>query len=480
MNLTPNKKMKHPVYKIAAMALLVLPAFSAPVFAQENAPSPQAPVQPAPAAQRTVSQTSSYSYATPAYAAVSTDGNVYYQGMQQDSAYRKKMQKLQEQMRDLQKEMSSLRVEESRKASAEAQKRVAERMKDNQQRFKDIDKRFANKFQNFGQRFGSDRNEDLEKKVQSGDVKLKTKAYTKSYTIDANDKLQIDNSFGKITVNVWNKNEIKVDVDIKAYADDDDKAKELLDLVNINDNKSNDGVSFTTRIGDEGHKNNFWGTMTSNGKTSVRKTIINYTVYMPSKNALTINNSYGAVILPELSGKLSINNSFGNLIAKALTNAGNEINVKYCDANIVSLNGCDLKVAFGSLNLESADKLNADIKYSPAKIGKLSTSANINMHFGDGLQIGNLDRNLKTLSIKSSYAPVKLSSLANDNADFDVTTQHGDFTYDNSNVNVTSKSPADGDRGYSSTKTYKGHIGKGSNDKVIIINTNSSYVKFDQ
>jgi hypothetical protein len=316
--------------------------------------------------------------------------------------------------------------------------------------------------------------------VQSGEIKLKTKAYAKSYTIDANDKLQIDNRFGKVTINVWNKNEIKVDVDIRAYADDDDKAKELLDLVNITDIKGNDGVSFTTKIGDDNHKNNFWVTMTSNGKTSVRKTIINYTVYMPAKNALTINNSYGAIVLPGLSGKLNITNSFGNLIAKALTNTGNEINVKYGNADIESLNGCDLNVSFGALNLLSADKLNAEIKYSPAKIGKLSTSATINVHFGEGLQITNLDKNLKTLSISSSYAPVKLGSLVNDNADFDITTRYGDFTYDNGNVNVTSKSPGDDERSYSSTKTYKGHIGKGNSDKVITIKTSFSNVKFDQ
>ena len=45
-----------------------------------------------------------------------------------------------------------------------------------------------------------------------------------------------------------------------------------------------------------------------------------------------------------------------------------------------------------------------------------------------GLQIGDIDKNMKTLSINSSYAPVKLGSLNGyENADFDVTTHYGRF-----------------------------------------------------
>ena len=101
--------MKHPVYKIAAMALLCLPAFNTPVFAQQNAPTLPAPPTPPtpPTASVYASSGNTYTYKSPAYAVVANGDVMYYQGGQQDSAYRKKMQKLQEQMRDLQREMSS-------------------------------------------------------------------------------------------------------------------------------------------------------------------------------------------------------------------------------------------------------------------------------------------------------------------------------------------------------------------------------------
>jgi hypothetical protein len=482
--------MKLKVYNLAAMALVCLATVGTKSYAQQSS-APSSPSTPtaaqAPASAYSFSTGPAMVYVTPpafnmSLAPLATlSSNYMGLDMIQDSAYRKKMLKLQEQMRDLQKEMSSLRTEEYKKASAERTKMYAERTKVYAESFKNFDKSFYTGQFNKAMgslRFNFDKTEDLDKKVASGDYKLKSKSYTKSYNVDANDKLQIENRYGKVTVNTWNKNEVKVDVEIRAYANEDDDAQKLLDQIKITDSKDNNNVSFVTNIGDENHKNNFWGTLTSNGKTTVRKAIVNYVVYMPAKSALTISNSFGAIVLPELSGKLNIKNSYGSLTTKSLSNPENVISVRFCDANIESLNGSDLKVDYGSLNLQWADKLTAEISHSPAKIGTISTSGTINLHYGDGLQINNLAKNLKTLSVNSQFAPVKLTSLANDNADFDVSVHYGGFTYNNG-VSVTSKSPEDS-KDWSSTQTYKGRIGKGNGDKVITIKSNYSSVKFDQ
>jgi len=501
--------MKQKVYNIAAMACLCLIALGGNSFAQQSTASSSStsstngtlavpPTPPATVGAVSINGLNSisgytaytppaqsvYSFQNGTLSPIASVNGVYYVdalGGSQDSTYLKKMKKLQDQMRDLQKEMNDTRLEENKKRVAEIQKRNAERQAEQQKKYAEAfalnDKKFSEKFTAVGVRLRNN-DADLDKKVQAGDIKLKTKSYSKAYPVDANDKLSIDNKFGKITVNAWNKNEVKVDVEIKAYGDDDDKATELLNMVSINDSKNGDGVSFTTKIDEGNNHNSWWGTMTNNGKTSVRKTVINYTVYMPSKNALTIANSYGAVVLPDMSGRIVLKNQFGNVSAKSLTNTGNDITVKYGDANIESLTGSDLNMQFGTLTLQSADRLNADLQYTPAKFGKLSNSATINARFGEGVQIGTLDRSLKTLQITSSYAPVKLMTLGD--ADFNVTTSYGGFTYDNNNVKVTSKSPSDEERNYSMTKTYKGQTGKGNSDKVITIKSSFSSVKFDQ
>lgn len=485
--------MKIRVYKIAAMAVIGLIGFSTKNYAQKAATAPApataphaivvSPDIPAPPVIPDVSFDMLAKLA-PLTTTLSTNlamdmSSLVDMGINQnDTTYKKKMQKLQAQMRELQKQMSTLRVDEIKKSSAEISKKYAEKSKMFAYNF---DKNFAGKFKDMGQnmRFNFEKSDaELDKKVQSGDVKLKSKTYSKSYPVDANDKLQIDNRYGKVTVNTWNKNEFKVDVEIKAYANDDDAAQKLLDQVNITDSKENSVVAFTTVIGDKDHsKTSFWTSWSSDGKASVNKTIINYTVYMPSKSALSITNHYGGTVLPDMNGRVTINSSYGSLVAKALTNTGNVINVKYGSADIESLIGSDLDVAYGSLNLQSADKLNADVSYGSAKIGRISTTGVINVKYG-GLQISDLGRGLKNLSVNSSYSPVKLGSLANTNADFDVTIRLGGFSYDNG-VNVISTTPDDA-HGYSTTKTYKGHIGKGNSDNLVVIKANYGSVKFDQ
>jgi hypothetical protein len=423
--------------------------------------------------------------------------------------YQQKMKDLNTKMRELQKEMNNLRVQQQKQLHLKMQsmlklnKQLAFKFKDSMRfksfdslkfkmKFKEFDTmKFADKFEklspnisfgfkNFDQNFSYsfDGDDSYEKQVQNGDIVEKTKSYSKSYNVDGNDVINIDNKFGKITVITWAKSEVKVDVQIKVGANDEDKAQKLLDNVTIKDSKDGSGVSFRTSISQNDDDNGSWGNLFGK-KNSVRKMEINYTVYMPAKNPLTINNKYGSTELPDLSGKLNINNSYGSLNAKALSNPSCQIKVRYGSATIETLTGSDLDVAYGNLNLGDCDKLNADVSYGSAKIGRITTSGNINVKFSGALNIGEVDKNVKNLSVNSSYSSVKLGVSDGQNADFDITVHYGSFNYGGHDVNITSKTPADGERGFNPTKTYKGHLGKGGSDKTITISTSYGSVSFD-
>lgn len=299
----------------------------------------------------------------------------------------------------------------------------------------------------------------------------KVKNFSKSYSAD-NNKLSIDNRYGRVTVLTWDKNEFKVDVQIKADANSDEDAQKMLDHVTINDMKEGDNVLFKTEIGSESGS---WMSWVS-GKHSAHKLEINYTVYMPAKSDLNVDNRYGATELPNLSGKLTINSAYGSLSAKSLSNNDN-IQVKYGSASIESLGNCSLEVAYGSLDLGSADKLSANISYSGVKIGKLHTSGSINLRYTGGFKIEDIDRNMRNLDITASYSSVDLGLSGDENANFDVTTRYGGFNY-NGNVTITSKTPSDDEHGVHFTKNYKGYLGKGNSEKTITINSTYGSVNF--
>ena len=304
----------------------------------------------------------------------------------------------------------------------------------------------------------------------------KVKNYSKSYAADAYTRLDINNRYGKVSVKTWNKNEFRIDVQVKVSANKTGDANDLLNSISIDDKKQDQLVTFKTNINKES------ATSLLNSKTKFRKVEINYTVYMPAKNALSITNKWGDVDLPDMSGKLMINCSYGDLVAKSLTNEGNVIKITSGDAQIASLQASDLDISSGTLTLGWADKLNADMSYSSAKIGRLSTSGIINVKYGDGVQIIDIDKNLKNLSVNSNSTAVKVGLNNNENADFNVTVHYGTFSTGNHTVRISKKTIAENsapdDHG-NATQNFKGHVGKGDVAKVININSNYSSVKFE-
>jgi hypothetical protein len=317
-------------------------------------------------------------------------------------------------------------------------------------------------------------NPDLENSIESGAIKVKIKNYSKTYPADANGQLKIENTFGRVTINTWNRPEFKVEVQVKIYADNENDAQKFLDVISIADHKSEAAVSFQTIIGDDsGTGKELWQ---GDGKSRIKKIEINYMVYMPAKNALVVSNHYGNTTLPNLDGKLTISNFYGSLKAGRLSNPLNDIKVRYGSADIEKLCGSILDVAFGKLNLMESDKLNLSISYGSSKIGRIHTSGNIKAKFCGDVQINGLDKGFKSLDVTSAYSSVKLAMADNENANFDITTSNGDFTYSNTKVNMNRKHAvaAKDDR----TKNYTGSLGKGNPQKLITIKANFGAVKF--
>ncbi len=302
----------------------------------------------------------------------------------------------------------------------------------------------------------------------------KTKTFSKTYSVDANDKLSVNNQYGKVLVKTWSQNQIKVDVEIKAYESSDSKAQDLLESVNIAESKSGNLISFKTNF--DKSSMNFWS-RTKNGKEERRGLQVNYTVYMPSKNPLDITNKYGNITVPELTGPVNINSSYGSFTAVKLNNPANQIKVSYGSAALENFSAGNLNVSYGSLKLENADQLNADIKYGSAKIGRLTGSGNIDLSYTGGFKIDEVDKNVKSLIINSSYSGVTLGLDDAANFDFDVTVSYAGFNYNDNKINITTKTPDDNSKGWNPTKNYKGHIGKGS-DSRIMIKSNYGGVKF--
>jgi hypothetical protein len=361
--------------------------------------------------------------------------------------------------------------------------------KDIDKSFKDLGKTLNDSFKDFGKNFsgsftemspnfsGSFKNlggvnyndtdsEEYKQKVASGDIIEKIKNYSKSYSVDGDDVLQISNSFGKVVVNTWAKKEFKVDVQMKFSADDEEYVNNMINSSSITDSKDGSVVSFKTNLG----RNN-----SRHGNNHIE---VNYTVYMPAGNALDLTNRFGNITLPDMSAKTTINLSYGTLNAQQFLNRDNGIKVRFGNANITTFNGGKLDIGYGKLKAGVLSNVNASISFGSMNAERLKNSADVNIKYGDGFDIGTIDRSVRNLTINASFTKIKLDFREADNFSFDVVTKFGDFNYNDDKMKVTAKTPADGERGWSSTKTYKGYIGKDNSDGKLSINASYTDVKF--
>src|SRR5437868_3815957 len=133
--------------------------------------------------------------------------------------------------------------------------------------------------------FAQDDKDNENKSEQKKYDFVKNKSVNKSYNVSSSDKLNIDNQFGKVEVKTWDRNEIKVDVDIEVSATTEAAAQKLIDNITVDDGQRGGDISFKTNMKGNDRKTGEGGN--NNEKSTMH---INYTVSMPASNPLRISN----------------------------------------------------------------------------------------------------------------------------------------------------------------------------------------------
>lgn len=260
----------------------------------------------------------------------------------------------------------------------------------------------------------------------------KRKLYSKSYPLSASDKVSLRNSFGEMKINTWDKNEIKVDVTIVAEAGTDERAQELLDLIEVSDGKSGNGVYFKTKIGN--NNNN------KRGKGEKQSFNIDYMVYLPANSQLDATNEFGPMSIGDYKGKVSLESKFGSLTTGTLGG--------YAKVN----------VEFGKATIGSIDDGDVTIKFSRGLVNRLSGEVSANFeHSSVKLAVLN---NVKNLHVKNSFTQLYLDVNTGISASFDISTSFCEVK--NKTGFPIKKEGDDEDRGPKFDHEYTGKAGGGS------------------
>lgn len=210
------------------------------------------------------------------------------------------------------------------------------------------------------------------------------KNYSETFSVDGSGDVRLSNRYGEITVETWDRDEVKIDVRVKVSANDQDDADRLFNRIEVSFSGGANSASAITSVGTSGRKKKGGGgiisdwisdidwpwSSSSGNHGSSNDFRVYYRVQMPESASLETEAKYCDVSLPDLSGNTKLSVGYGNLVAGDLTGR-NEVSVSYGTARIDQLgDNSTFRVRYCDGNeIRKATSLRYDGRYSETEIG---------------------------------------------------------------------------------------------------------------
>ncbi len=256
-----------------------------------------------------------------------------------------------------------------------------------------------------------------------------------------NEQIIVNNKFGKLNINTWDKKEIKVSVTYSVGAKNKEAAEEMLSNIIIDFQQKNDQLSFKTVFNEANNSNNNW----NNQGYEIH---IDYTVFIPNGSNVLAENSFGELSIGDFSGKAELISKHGSLVTGKLSNQPN------------------IKVEFGKANIESLNNPNLILKYSKAEIQSINGKIKAVFDYCNNIDLP-ITNSIQDADIRSNYTSLYLVTDKSIDADYDITTNYskasGKAEYKLIEVGNTNTNA------FSQTKKYKGSLGKGGKTNLKLV-----------
>ncbi|MDX1327762.1 MAG: hypothetical protein R3299_08635 [Arenibacter sp.] len=321
----------------------------------------------------------------------------------------------------------------------------------------------------------------------------KEKTIKKEYSVNSDALLKVKNRYGNLNITSWNENRVLIQVQIKTTGDNEEKVQRKLDDIDIQFENSKSRVSATTVFNQSKSKWSWgWG---NNNNVNMQ---VNYTIKIPVKNSVDLNNDYGNILLDRIDGHATINCDYGRLELGELHGRNNELSFDYTSRSTIEyMKSGSIKADYSDFTISKAGDLRISADYTNTKVG-IMENLTFNNDYGklEIGEVGNVEGNGDyvtialgrvhgNLDLKSSYGAIKID---------EITPEAGNLQLQSSYTGITIGYAADyhfnfeieasyaGLRGQnhltmevstekSTEKYYKGYYGKPSSGKSVFISS---------
>jgi hypothetical protein len=325
----------------------------------------------------------------------------------------------------------------------------------------------------------------------------KSRKISRTFKVKASDQLSVENKFGKVHVNTWDRNEITVEVTMTGRANSAERAQQILDAIDVKISEEPGLISFRTEIGKIQSNNN-------NGKKGFE---INYTINMPQNNPLKLKNSFGDVYVGDLNGKADLHVAYGGLKAEKLNHNENFVKVAFGSGSIEYVKGGTIDIdyisskmniervgnvtvssGFSKLAIEKAGNIEMKARYGEVQIGtvdNLTGSAGFSgfdvdhvnekiimkVQYCNDFDVKSVAKNFKEINLDGSFSKIRVQFNPATSFNFDVNLQFAELDANNlNNFSFVEKK--------STSKVYRGNFGTNSGG-IVKINSRYGDVNFN-
>ncbi|PCJ93231.1 MAG: hypothetical protein COA50_14460 [Flavobacteriaceae bacterium] len=327
----------------------------------------------------------------------------------------------------------------------------------------------------------------------------KEKTIKKEFSVNSDALLKINNSYGNLNITSWNEDRVVIEIHIKTNGNSEDKVQQKLDGISVDFESSSSLVSARTIF----NKNkSSWGWNWGNNNVNMQ---VNYTIKLPVKNSVNLNNDYGNITLDRIDGHAKISCDYGRLDIGELRGRNNElrfdytskstiayinsgeidadysgftiekagdlaIKADYTNSHIMQMENLTYSSDYGTLEVREANNVRGTGDYINTKLGTIHGNVDITADYGS-VKINNLAEDAGNVRIRTDYTGVKIGYDPQYYFDFEITTEYASVSgKDDFEINVSIEK--------SREKYYKGYYGKENSGNHISINSDYGNVSF--
>lgn len=238
-----------------------------------------------------------------------------------------------------------------------------------------------------------------------------TKSIRKSFAANSSTTVEIINKYGDISVETWDKDSVRFEVNITARASKLSSARELFEMADVKFTANSSVVLASLLWGENVNafkRGSVEMTLAAGSSQEIR---IDYKVYMPVNSTIKIENRFGDLFLPEIKGKTYISLWHGNLRGENIKNA-KSIEVKYGDIKLKSVTEGELEILFGDIEIENAGELNIHASSGTVEIENIEdlhiegTNNKIRIESAEEINIDLLLSDIRVRKLKKKFTAV--------------------------------------------------------------------------